>query len=135
MIRLLDTNICIYLIKRKPPEVLRRFAAYTVGDLGVSSITSAELCYGAAKSDRSIQNQQALEQFLLPLIIAPFDDMAAQAYGRLRATLERKGMPIRALDTLIAAHALSLSIPLVTNNVAKFSRVPNLDVENWVDGS
>lgn len=135
MIRLLDTNICIYVIKRKPPEVLRRFTTYTVGELGISSITAAELWFGAAKSERPAQNQQALEQFLLPLTIAPFDDGAAQAYGQIRATLERKGTPIGTLDTLIAAHALSLSIPLVTNTVREYKRVPNLDVENWVDGS
>ncbi len=133
MIRLLDTNICIYLIKRKPPEVLQHFITYTAGDLGVSSITAAELWYGVAKSGRPAQNQQALEQFLLPLVVAPFDDIAARTYGQIRVTLGDKGTPIGALDTLIAAHALSLGIPLVTNNVAEFVRVPELQVENWID--
>ncbi|HZG68069.1 MAG TPA: type II toxin-antitoxin system VapC family toxin [Herpetosiphonaceae bacterium] len=133
MIRLLDTNICIYLIKRQPPEVLQRFTAYTPGDLGVSTVTAAELWYGAAKSGRPAQNRQALDQFLLPLVIAPFDDSAARAYGRLRADLERQGTPIGALDTLIAAHALSLGVPLVTNNVKEFARVAGLPVENWAE--
>jgi tRNA(fMet)-specific endonuclease VapC len=132
MIRLLDTNICIYVIKRRPPEVLQRFTTYTVGDLGISSITAAELWYGAAKSERPAQNQQALEQFLLPLSIAPFDDAAARTYGLIRSELERTGTPIGALDTLIAAHSLSLGIPLVTNNVKEFARVTGLAIENWV---
>ncbi len=132
MIRLLDTNICIYLIKRKPPEVLQRFISYAVGDIGVSSITVAELCYGVEKSGRPAQNRQALEQFLLPLVVMPFDDEAAQVYGSIRAELERRGTPIGALDLLIAAHALALDVPLVTNNTAEFRRVPGLRVENWV---
>jgi tRNA(fMet)-specific endonuclease VapC len=133
MIRLLDTNICVYVIKRRPPEVLQRFTTYIVGDLGVSAVTAAELWYGAAKSKRPAQNQQALEQFLLPLTIAPFDDAAARTYGLVRSALEQKGTPIGALDTLIAAHALSLGIPLVTNNVLEFARVSGLTVENWVN--
>jgi len=128
---MLDTNICIYLIKQKPPEVLDKFAALSFGDVGVSAITVAELQYGVRKSQYPERNQQALEQFTLPLIIAGFDHNAAAAYGSIRATLERQGTPIGALDTLIAAHALSLGVTLVTNNEREFSRVPNLTVVNW----
>lgn len=128
---LLDTNICIYLIKRCPPQVLRRFEAYKVGDIGISSITLAELQCGAAKSQRVEQNCAALAQFLAPLEIAAFDAEAACVYGEIRAALERSGMPISALDTLIAAHALRLDVTLATNNVNEFARVPGLRVENW----
>ena len=91
---LLDTNICIYLIKQRPPQVLDRFAALSFGDVGVSSITVAELQYGVQKSQYPAQNQQALEQFLVPLIIADFDYDAAAAYAAIRATLARRGTPI-----------------------------------------
>lgn len=131
---LLDTNTCIYLIKRRPPEVLRRFEDYAVGDIGVSSVTAAELYFGAQKSHRPAQNGRALTQFLLPLTVAGFDDNAASAYGHVRAALERAGTPIGPLDTLIAAHALGLGVTLVTNNVREFARVPDLKVENWVGG-
>ncbi len=129
---LLDTNICIYIIKQKPPEVLQRFNAYQVGDIGISSITVAELEFGVQKSQFPAKNQQALTQFLLPLQIADFDNAAAIIYGNVRATLEKQGTPIGSLDTLIAAHALSLQVTLITNNVEEFSRVPNLKLDNWV---
>lgn len=128
---LLDTNICIYLIKKKPPEVLEEFRGHSVGEIGLSSITVAELEYGVQKSRYPDQNQRALEQFLVPLVIADFDHKAAVAYGGIRASLERQGTPIGALDMLIAAHALSLGVTLVTNNVREFSRVPDLKVVNW----
>lgn len=129
---LLDTNICIYIIKQKPPEVLQKFKAYNVGDIGISSISVAELEFGVYKSQFPEGNQQALEQFLLPLTIVDFDAGAAKMYGKVRAILEKQGTPIGSLDTLIAAHALSLQITLITNNVREFSRVPNLKLENWV---
>lgn len=91
---LLDTNTCIYLIKHHPPEVPQRFEEYAVGDIGVSSVTVAELHFGARKSQRPAQNEQALEQFLLPLAVAGFDHAAAITYGRIRAALERQGTPI-----------------------------------------
>ncbi len=131
MILLLDTNICIYLIKRHPPEVLQRFNEYAVGDIGISSITAAELHFGVQKSQRLEENHRALEQFLLPLAVAHFDQSAAAAYGHVRVQLEKQGKPIGPLDTLIAAHALSLDLTLVTNNVHEFERVPDLKVENW----
>lgn len=127
---LLDTNICIYLINRKPPAVLQRFRAYRAGEIGLSSIVAAELAYGVAKSG-SARNQQALELFLAPLEIHPFDAQAIWVYGRLRATLEQQGTPIGAMDTLIAAHALALDATLVTHNTQEFARVPGLRLEDW----
>jgi tRNA(fMet)-specific endonuclease VapC len=129
---LLDTNICIYIIKQKPPEVLQKFNRYHVGDIGISSITIAELEYGIQKSKSSEKNREALTQFLLPLTIADFDVSAATMYGIIRSTLEKQGNPIGSLDTLIAAHALSLQVSLITNNIKEFNRVPNLNLENWV---
>jgi tRNA(fMet)-specific endonuclease VapC len=129
---LLDTNICIYLIKQQPPSVLERFLSHPVGDIGLSSITVAELAYGVMKSRHPAKNRLALEQFLIPLDVAAFDQDAARAYGRLRAQLEQKGSPIGSMDLLIAAHALSLDVRLVTNNLREFRRVPGLRVENWV---
>jgi tRNA(fMet)-specific endonuclease VapC len=128
---LLDTNICIYLIKKRPASVLRHFDAYSAGDIGISSITVAELEFGVQKSRLPSQNQEALEQFLLPLVILDFDQDAARAYGRLRAILETRGRLIGPLDMLIAAHALSRNLSLVTNNMREFSRVPGLKVLNW----
>jgi tRNA(fMet)-specific endonuclease VapC len=129
---LLDTNICIYIIKQKPLKVLQKFNAYQIGDIGISCITVAELEFGVQKSQFPARNQQALAQFLLPLQIADFDHAAAVIYGNIRATLEKKGTPIGSLDTLIAAHALSLQTTLITNNVKEFSRVLDLKLDNWI---
>lgn len=129
---LLDTNICIYLIKRRPPQVLARFQHCAVGDIGLSAVTLAELQYGVAKSQFPARNQQALEAFTLPLEVVPFDAAVATAYGPIRTVLERQGTPIGAMDLLIAAHALSLGVTLVTNNPREFGRVSGLQVENWV---
>ena len=128
---LLDTNICIYIINAMPPAVVARFQKYGLGDIGLSSVVAAELAFGVAKSG-SIRNRQALEMFLAPLTIVPFNDSAIWAYGDLRADLERRGTPIGSLDTLIAAHALSLQAVLVTNNVREFAKVPGLQLDNWV---
>ncbi len=128
---LLDTNICIYLIKKKPPQVLQKFTRHSAGEIGVSTITVAELRLGVQKSRQRLQNEQALDRFLIPLAIAEFDYEAAVAYGRLRAALEAAGTPIGPLDMLIAAHAVSLGVTLVTNNIHEFARVPGLKVENW----
>lgn len=129
---LLDTNICIHIIKRHPQSVLKRFQLLKFGDVGISSVTLAELEYGIAKSQRRTQNKGALEQFLIPLEILPFDDLAAEAYGVIRFELEKKGIPIGPLDLMIAAHAYSANLVLVTNNLKEFERIPNLAVENWV---
>jgi len=129
--RLLDTNTCIYLIRRRPKEVLQRFERFEVGEVGVSVITVSELRYGVEKSTRPEQNLRALEQFLLPLEVLNFGPEATVSYGRVRASLEERGMPIGPLDTLIAAHALSLGATLVTNNIREFERVSGLRIEDW----
>ena len=129
---MLDTNICIYIIKQKPLEVLAHFNRYALGDIAISSITVAELEFGVRKSQQPERNQQALDQFLLPLTIVDFDQAAAVTYGDVRTFLERQGLPIGPLDMLIAAHALSLKLVLITNNIAEFARVSGLVVENWV---
>jgi tRNA(fMet)-specific endonuclease VapC len=130
---LLDTNICVYIINEKPKKVLSRFERYPVQDFAISSITHAELQYGVAKSMHKIKNQEALDEFLLPLTILPFHGKRlVERYGRIRAFLESKGKTIGPLDTLIAAHALSLDLTIITNNLTEFSRIPNLKYENWV---
>jgi tRNA(fMet)-specific endonuclease VapC len=130
---LLDTNICIYLIKQKPSKVLARFQTLALSDIGISSITVAELEYGVFKSQQQEKNRSALLQFLIPLEIIDFDQAAATVYGEIRSDLERRGLVIGAMDMLIAAHALSLGVTLVSNNVREFSRVGNLSLENWVE--
>ena len=129
--RLLDTNICIYLIRQRSTSALERFEEFEVGEIGVSVITVSELRYGVEKSTRVEQNRKALDQFLLPLEVLDFDLSATAAYGKTRAALEKQGTPIGPLDTLIAAHALSLGATLVTNNTREFKRVPDLHLENW----
>ena len=129
---MLDTNICIYIIKRKPTDVIERFRQTRISEVGISSITLSELEYGVAKSSKPDQNQLALVQFLAPLEILPYGDEAAPQYGRLRAFLENQGTPIGSLDMLIAAHALSIGCILVTNNEKEFNRVPNLKIDNWL---
>lgn len=129
---LLDTNTCIYIIKQKPISVLKRFNNILPGQIALSVITVAELEYGARKSASIQKNLSALQQFFLPFDILPFDYFATIQYGIIRAELEIKGMPIGPLDTLIAAHAKSLSYILVTNNEKEFNRVAGLQVENWV---
>ncbi|MDP2823784.1 MAG: type II toxin-antitoxin system VapC family toxin [Sulfuritalea sp.] len=128
---MLDTNICIYAIKNRPASVLARLRANEAAGIGLSSISVAELFFGAEKSG-SARNLVALRHFLEPLEITDFDQVAAEAYGRLRNVLERDGTPIGPLDTQIAAHALALGVSLVTNNTREFARVPGLRLENWV---
>lgn len=128
---MLDTNVCIYLIKEHPPSVVGRFASHAVGDIGISVVTLAELEYGISKSSRPARNREALAQFITPLEVLPFDRQATAVYGRLRATLEKKGQPIGSMDLLIAAHALSLGVRLITHNVKEFGKVPGLSIEDW----
>ncbi len=129
---LLDTNICIYLIKKKPLKVLEKLRTLAIADVGISAITLAELEFGVAKSSKPQQNNEALQSFVAPLEILPFDDRAACRYGEIRAYLEKKGQPIGSLDMLIAAHSSSLALTLVTNNLREFKKVPGLTVESWV---
>ena len=130
---LLDTNICIYIAKRKPVGVLRRLDRLRPGDVGMSIVTYFELVYGACKSEYAQANLAKIEQLRLLIPVQPLDVDAAEQYGRLRCELERQGKPIGAYDLLIAAHALSLGLTLVTNNTREFARVSGLPVENWVD--
>jgi tRNA(fMet)-specific endonuclease VapC len=130
---LLDTNICIYIINQKPKKILRKFERYPVHEFCTSSITQAELQYGVAKSKNKKTDQGALNEFLLALTILPFHgDNLVVCYGEIRALLESKGKTIGPLDTLIAAHALSLDLTIVSNNIKEFSRIPNLKCENWI---
>jgi tRNA(fMet)-specific endonuclease VapC len=129
---MLDTNICIYIIRQKPENVINRFRQLPISSLAISSITLSELEYGVMKSLKLDQNQFALSQFVAPLEILPYGDNAAQYYGKLRAFLEKQGTPIGSLDIFIAAHALSVNCTLVTNNEKEFSRVPHLRIENWI---
>ena len=128
---MLDTNICIELIRRRSPRILFRLQQCSPGDAGISSITLAELEFGVHKSQMPDRNKLALAEFAAPLEILPFDDLAAASYGELRARLERQGQPIGSMDMLIAAHALSRGLTLVTNNEREFRRAPGLRVANW----
>ena len=129
---MLDTNICIAIIKQKPKDILQKFSDYQVGDICISSVTLAELRYGVAKSQYQEKNQAALDEFILPLEVASFDEAAAQYYGTLRATLEKQGTSIGSLDTMIGAHALSLNVTLVTNNTREFNRIAGLKLVDWI---
>jgi len=129
---MLDTNICIYIIKQQPVAVLKRFLEYQIGDIGISSITLSELRYGVAKSTHQEKNTKALDEFITPLEVVSFDEEAAHIYGDIRAALEKAGTPIGAMDMLIAAHAVSLEIPLVTNNTREFVRIPTLNIIDWI---
>ncbi len=132
---LLDTNICIYIINEKPEKVLRKFEQYPVHEFAISSITHAELQYGVVKSKHKNRNQEALDEFLIPLTILPFHGKRlVESYGKIRTFLESKGKTIGPLDTLIAAHALSLDLTIISNNINEYSRIPNLKCENWVSG-
>lgn len=130
---MLDTNICIYLIKNRPLEVKEKFNAYEVGEICISSITVSELYYGVHKSQMVEKNLQALALFLAPLNIVDYDEKASIRYGKIRAALELTGKVIGSLDMLIAAHASSLGVILVTNNTKEFERVSGLKLENWVN--
>ncbi len=130
---LLDTDICIYVAKRRPAGVLARFERLRPGDVGMSVITHLELAYGAYKSRHVEANLARIEQLGSLIPVRPLDASAATHYGRLRAELEKSGSPIGGYDLLIAAHALALGLILVTVNVPKFRRVPGLRIENWAE--
>ena len=129
---LLDTNTCIYIINNRPPNVLEKFRKYKAGEVGISSIAASELAYGVAKSG-SLKNRTALEMFLAPMQILPFDSQCLWFYADLRASLEKQGLSIGPMDSLIAAQALSIDGTLVTYNIKEFMRVPKLKLENWFE--
>lgn len=127
---LLDTNICIYIINNNPPHVFERFSQYKAGQLGISSISASELTFGVAKS-KSERNKKALNKFLSPLKILPYDERVIWHYAKLRNQLQSTGKVIGSLDMLIAAHAISLNATLVTNNIKEFERIEDLLIDNW----
>lgn len=128
---MLDTNICIYVIKRRPVEVLETFNKYA-GLMCISSITYAELCHGVEKSARPEQNRQAVEDFVSRLVILQYGEKAAQHYGDIRAPLEVQGNTIGINDLHIAAHSRSEALVIISNNLKEFKRVPGLRAENWI---
>jgi tRNA(fMet)-specific endonuclease VapC len=129
---ILDTNICIYLIKKKPVSVLNRLSKIKINQAGISSITLSELEYGVEKSSYPDKNRIALIEFSSLFEIYDYDAGAAREYGIIRADLERRGKTIGAMDMLIATQAKYLNLVLVTNNEKEFNRVPGLRIENWV---
>lgn len=130
---LLDTDICIYIAKRKPAQVLERFRQLRPGDVGMSVVTYLELAYGAFKSREVAENLIKIERLRLIIPVQPLEAGVAKHYGRIRAELEKQGSPMGSYDLLIAAHVLSLGLTLVTNNVREFARVAGLRVDNWAD--
>jgi tRNA(fMet)-specific endonuclease VapC len=128
---MLDTNICIYLINERSSRVLEKLVSLDPAEVAISSVTLAELQYGVEKSEARERNAKALDMFVVPMEVLPFDADAARAYGGVRADLERRGKPIGGMDLMIAAHALSARATLVTNNTREFTRVRGLLVENW----
>ena len=130
---MLDTNICIYVIKHKPEKVFQKLQTIHPEDVCISSVTYAELVHGVEKSSAVEKNRLALSMLLANMEILDFDADAADCYGKIRAGLERKGTPIGPLDMMIAGHAQSLGYTVVTNNVKEFSRVNALRIENWAE--
>jgi len=128
---ILDTNICIYIIKKKPEDVIKHFLKMKPDSIGISNITISELYYGVAKSSKPNENTVALEQFLFSLIEIDFNKIDAIAYGTIRAQLEKEGKIIGAMDLLVASQAISRNLILVTNNEKEFNRIKNLQIENW----
>ena len=129
---MLDTNICIYIIKHQPENVIQKFMKHDPDDICMSAITYAELAHGVEKSQAKEKNRIALMVLLSEIHIVPFDDLAAQIYGEVKADLQKKGTPIRPMNTLIAAHAKAMNLVLVTNNTKEFARVDGLELEDWV---
>ena len=121
------------MIKNNPPEVRERFRQFVLGDIAISSITAAEPYYGVAKSAAREKNTQALEAFLLPLVVLVFDLQAAVAYGKIRADLKSQGTPIGGMEMLIAAHAIACNLTLITHNLREFKRVNSLRCETWIN--
>ncbi len=133
MTYMLDTDICIYVMRNKPEKVLQRLKKELDGGVCISSITLAELEFGMKRSSDPVRNEQALLRFLAPLSILPFGSAAASEYGEIRASLQSKGTPIGPMDMLIAGHARAENMILVTNHVREFEHVPDLEIENWAE--
>jgi tRNA(fMet)-specific endonuclease VapC len=129
---LLDTNICIYLIKKRPSKVFERFRQHSPQDVAISTVTLFELQYGVEKSQYRQRSEDALAKFLLPLNLIDLDRSSAVEAATIRAQLEKEGMPIGAYDLLVAGLARSLDMTLVTNNTREFERIAGLHLENWV---
>lgn len=130
---MLDTNICIYLIKNKPECVLKRLKEHEYSEICISSVTYAELVHGVEKSQAVEKNRLALAILLANIEIMNFDTLAAEEYGKIRAELEKSGTPIGPMDMMIAGHAKSLGYTIVTNNTKEFMRVSGLLIENWAE--
>jgi len=130
---LLDTNICIYIIKKKPESVIKRFEKLKSGSVAISTITLSELYYGVSKSLKPDENMIALQEFISPLEVLDYTNVDALIYGKIRNLLEKKGSPIGAMDLLIASIAKSQDLILVTNNTKEFLRITDLKIENWVE--
>ena len=128
---MLDTNICIDIIRRQNDRLISKLSSSSVAHICISTIVLAELEFGASKSNNPTKNAGAIIKFCAPFDILPFDNDAAAVYGFVRSQLESKGTPIGPMDTLIAAHALSLDVILVTNNMREFKRIKELKLENW----
>lgn len=128
---LLDTNICIYIAKRRPESVLARLKQLRPGDIGMSVVTYMELIYGACKSQQQQANLDKIQQLREIIPVQPLNEASAEHYGRIRTELEKQGSPIGAYDLLIAAQAMSLGLTLVTNNVREFARIRGLRLNNW----
>lgn len=129
---LLDTNICIYIAKQKPLSVLKKFEQIEVGDVGMSIITYGELLYGAHKSHHPKKTLLLLDELVSLIPPLPMAIQVSKYYGDIRSKLEKQGKPIGNNDLWIAAHALTLELVLITNNVKEFSRVPHIKIENWI---
>ena len=130
---MLDTNICIAIIKNCPLEVRERLSVTEIGEVAISSIVLAQLYYGVELSCKKKENLDALEEFLKYITVLDWPEQAASQYGIIRAYLRKKGIPIGANDLLIAAHATALDIILVSDNTKEFTRVPKLRLENWIE--
>ena len=128
---MLDTNICIYVIKNRPEGLRERFNRLA-DQLCISAVTLAEIIYGAEKSARQIENIEVVDQFAARLDVLPFGERAATHYGQIRADLERAGHPIGLHDTMIGGHARSEGLTLVSNNVREFQHIEGLRIDNWV---
>lgn len=131
---MLDTNTCVLLIRKRGGLILKRMKRHSPDDMCVSSVTLSELEYGAAKSANPARNRLALAEFMTPIRVAAYDDAVAPVYGMVRAKLEKAGIPIGPLDTMIASHALALGMTVVTDNEREFCRVAGLKVQNWSKG-